>query len=203
MSYDDYYARMDNTKPVDSRDPFIGEGPHRLAVLSIEEYQHKEKGPAAKVLFEVLKSGAHALGSRVTKLYFLTRPSKFPNQINDGDRFADFVRKLKSAPVGHPIGQDCRALLRDRAAEHLARGMVIDAMGTNTGGKVSPVTGLKSKDWVEVYWTSVPQTREEISANRARIESTPGLLPAPVQTQPVVQPVQQPLLAQLKTNGDW
>jgi hypothetical protein len=163
--YEDHYARLDNTKPVDAKDPFIGEGQHTLLVLNIEEYGHQEKGPTAKATFEVLESAVHPRGSRVCKMWFLTKPSKFPNQANDSDRFADFVRNLKGAPQGHPIGQDCRALLRDRAAEQLARGMVIRALGINTSKKAD-------KPFVDVRWTNVQQAPEQIAQMRAQAEQS-------------------------------
>ncbi len=169
---EDHYGRMDNAKEIGERDPFIDEGPHRLCVLSIVEYMHQQKGPTVRITFEVLASQKHAVGSRVCKLYFLTKPSKFASQTTDSDRFADFVKKLKGITnPNHPVGKDCRTLLKERVNEQLARGMVIDAMGVNTSKN-------PQKPWVEVYWTSVEQTPETIGAHRRRVEGTPGLLPA-------------------------
>lgn len=167
---EDHYARMDRAKEIGERDPFIGEGPHRLCVLSIEEYMSQDKGPVARVTLEVMQSQTHKPGTRVTKLYFITKPSKFPTQTNDADRFADFIKKLKGiTDPNYQVGKDCRTLLRDRAPEQLARGMAIDAMGVQASKN-------PAKPFVEVYWTSVPQTPEEIRSNRQRQESTPGLI---------------------------
>lgn len=186
---EDHYGRMDNAKEIGERDPFIDEGPHRLCVLSIIEYLHQQKGPTVRITFEVLASQKHAVGSRVCKLYFLTKPSKFASQTTDSDRFADFVKKLKGITnPQHPVGKDCRTLLKDRAAEQLARGMVIDAMGVNTSKN-------PQKPWVEVYWNTVEQTPETIGGHRRRVEGTPGLLPA------AFAPAQQTQYAQQPQNG--
>ena len=168
---EDHYDRLNRTKEIGERDPFIGEGPHRLCVLSITEYMSKDKGPAVRITFEVLQSKVHATGSRVTKLYFITKPSKFESQTNDGDRCADFVKKLKGVTdPNHPVGADMRKLLKERVLDQLARGMIIDAMGVNTSKKLD-------KPFVEVYWTSVAQTNEQIAEQRRRVESVPGLIP--------------------------
>ena len=181
----DHYDRLNRTKEIGERDPFIGEGPHRLCVLSIIEYPHKEKGPTVRITFEVLQSKVHATGSRVTKLYFITKPAKWESQTNDGDRFADFVKKLKGVTdPNYPVGQDCRKLLKERVLEQLARGMIIDAMGVNTSKK-------QDKPFVEVYWTSVAQTQEQIGEQRRRVESIPGLIPQPGQPGPQQGPQQQ------------
>ncbi len=174
---EDHYDRLNRTKEIGERDPFIGEGPHRLCVLSISEYPHKEKGPTVRITFEVLQSKVHAQGSRVTKLYFITKPAKWESQTNDGDRFADFVKKLKGVTdPNYPVGQDCRKLLKERVLDQLARGMIIDAMGVNTSKKLD-------KPFVEVYWTSVAQTNEQIAEQRRRVESVPGLIPQAGQQQ--------------------
>ena len=126
----------------------------------------------------MLQSKVHATGSRVTKLYFITKPAKWESQTNDGDRFADFVKKLKGVTdPNYPVGQDCRKLLKERVLEQLARGMIIDAMGVNTSKK-------QDKPFVEVYWTSVAQTQEQIGEQRRRVESIPGLIPQPGQPGP-------------------
>ncbi len=174
---DDYYSRMDNTKPINDRDPFIGEGLHKLQVISIEEYNHvneqdrrKSKGPTARATFVVVESPTHTPGTRVTKLWILTQPANFPNQPDDGARFADFLRKLKGAPAGTPMGQQCRTLLRDRVNDQLARGTTIMAYGRNVSKKAD-------KPFVDVTWAHFEgQTPETIRAARAKIESTPGLI---------------------------
>lgn len=175
MSYgngyqEDHYSRLDNTKPINAKDPFISEGgPHQLAVISMEEFRHQTHGASVRVSFVVESSPVHTAGSRVTKLFFLQKPSKFPGQTTDSDRFADFVRVLKGAPVGTPMGKDCREILRDRAADNLPRGMRVTAFGINTSKN-------PAKPWVEPQWSPVQQTPEQIAQMRARIESTPGLI---------------------------
>lgn len=172
----DFYDRYDNTRPVGGvRDPFIASGPHELAVISITESgpdprsPSAKKGPKVTITFEVLQSQAHRPGSRVVKFYYVTEPSRFPGGTTDADRFADFIKKLKNIKdPNHRIGQDIRTLLRDRAAEQLARGMRIRAQGSEPKG---------AKGFVEVYWEAIDQTPQEIAQHRQRIESTPGLVP--------------------------
>ena len=165
---EDVYGRLDRTKAVNQRDPFIGEGPHELAVLSIEKFMHKEHGPSARATLLVLKSNVHQVGSRVCKLWNLVKPSKFESQTTDADLFADFVRKLKGAPDGTMVGAQCRALLEDRVPEQLARGIRMVAFGVNTSKKAD-------KPYVNVNWTNIPQSQEEIAAMRARIDADPAL----------------------------
>ena len=175
MSYgisDDIYSRLNNTKPVENRDPFFAEGETVAMVLSLEPFNHQTHGPSARATFEVISSQVHPVGSRVCKMWFLVKPSKFASQATDADRFADFVRKIKGAPEGYQVGGDCAALLRDRVAEQLTRGMVIKGFGVNTSKN-------PAKPFVDVRWTSVPQTQDEIRARRAKIESAPVAVPAP------------------------
>lgn len=182
---EDVYDRLNRTKPVETRDPFIGLGPHRLMVLSIEPFMHQTHGPSARATFKVLQSTVHPVGSRVVKLWNLVKPSKFPTQANDGDRFADFVRKVKGAPDNYAVGPDCRALLQDRVADQLARGSVIDAMGANTAKP-------DKKPWTEVSWSPVPQTPDQIRQNRAQLDAESAPAPTPQQMQ---SPVPQTQLA--------
>lgn len=180
---DDVYGRLNNTKDIGfERHPFIGEGDHKLVVISLEEFNHAQHGPSVRATFEVMESQTHQQGTRVVKLWNLTKPSKFPaTQENDSDRFADFCRKLKGAPKGHPIGNDIRVLMKERAAEQLARGMLIKARGANTAKQ-------DKKPWVEVYWENIAQSPEQIASWRTRIENRNYTTPAP---SPAVAPVLQ------------
>ncbi len=103
----------------------------------------------------------HPVGSFVVKIWKLVKPGKFPNQPTDADQFADFCRKLKNAPPGHPIGNDIRILMKERPLEQLARGTVIDANGVPN----------KKGNYVNVYWNAVQQGPQEIVAMRQRIEA--------------------------------
>lgn len=208
MIREDVYARMNNTKTIQDRDPFIGEGKHRLVVRHLAPFNHTTYGESVRCTFEVLSSTnpTHTPGSRVAKLWFLVKPAKFPSQPTDMDRFADFIRKIKGAPDGYQVGPDAAVLLRDRVNEQLARGMVIDALGINTSKNAD-------KPWIDVRWTSVPQTRDQISAMRAQLDATENAPPvqAPVSSAapaPVSVPMTQAtsLLAQLPPkdpNSPW
>lgn len=185
-AFDAALDRLESTKTVNERDPFIGEGEHVLQLLSLEPFNHKTHGPSVRASFEVLESspgptGApmHLIGSRVTKLWFLTKPSKFETQTNDSDRFTDFIRQMAGAASGSNVAAQCRALIRDRVSDQLLRGMVIRARGVNTSKNAA-------KPWVEVYWTTVQQTPDQIKSRRATIEAK--IAAAPVQQPaPAVQ----------------
>ena len=160
----DTYDRLNNTREVGgARFPFIEDGTHKLALCSLEEFQHQSDGPSARALFEVLAStnaAKHPVGSFAVKIWKLVKPPKFKDSLSDAELFADFCLKLKGAPRGYAIGNDIRVLMRERAAEQLARGTVIECTG---------VMNKKGK-WVNVYWTSVLQTPEQIAQMRQRLE---------------------------------
>jgi len=168
--FEDALRRLDNTRPVDIKDPFIGVGDNLLLVLEISPFNHTNHGPSAKALFEVIQSQTHQPGTRVVKIWNLVRAPKWPSQPSDADRFADFVRKLSGAPENQQVGQFCAALLRDQVQSQLARGMMIRGYGVD-------VTKDPKKPYVDVRWESVVQTQEQIKEHRARIEarSTPGV----------------------------
>lgn len=160
---DDVYGRLNNTKEVGgARFPFI-EDTGRYALCTLEEFQHSSDGPCARALFETIESrtGKHAPGSYVVKIWKLVKPPKFQGQNSDADQFADFCKKLKGAPQGYPIGNDIRVLMKERAAEQLARGTVIEAVAVPN----------KKGTWVNIYWNNVQQTREEIVARRQQLEA--------------------------------
>jgi hypothetical protein len=118
----------------------------------------------------VLKSNSHPVGSIVTKLWFLTKPSKFPNQPTDADRFADFAMKLKGIDPkknpGYPIGNDIRTLLKERTEQQPARGTVIEALGIEKSKKAD-------KSFIEVSWTHIPQAPEQVVAQRGQLDANP------------------------------
>lgn len=190
---EDTYNRMNNARdPGGARFPFINAGKHRLAVAVIEKFMTQKEGPAARVIFKVLESTSHKPGDFVVKIYKLAVDAKFENSISDAEAFADLCMKLKNAPAGHPIGQDIRTLLELRPADQLARGSVVDCFG------VANARG----NWVNLYWTAVPQTPQDIVAMRQRLEaegipSTGGQQPAPQQPmQPQYGQPQQPMQPQ-------
>lgn len=160
----DVYDGMNNARDVgQARFPFINGGQHKLALATLEEFMHRTDGVCARALLKVLESKGptpHQPGSFVVKIWKLQKPSKFPGQATDSDQFADFCRKLKGAPVGHPIGNDIRVLMKERPQDQLARGTIIDCNGV-----------LNQKgNFVNIYWTGVPQDAASIAQMRARLE---------------------------------
>lgn len=159
---DDVYGRLNNTRDVGgARYPFIEAGTHKLALAVLEEFQHSSDGPSARAILKVIESRVHQPGSFVVRIWKLVKPAKFPNQPTDADQFADFCRKLKNAPPGHPIGNDIRVLMKERPADQLARGTVIEANGVTN----------KKGNFVNVYWNAVPQQPQDIASMRQRIEA--------------------------------
>jgi len=183
---DDVYGRLNNTREIGgARFPFIEGGKHKLAVVTLEEFMHSSDGPSVRGLFKVLESTTHKPGSYVVKIWKLVKPPKYNTQPSDGDKFADFCRKLKNAPISYPIGNDIRVLMKERARDQLARGSVIEATGVPN----------KKGDWIEVYWNAVEgQTPEMIAQLRASIEQegVPNTSGGPNQQQGYQQaPAQQ------------
>lgn len=164
---EDVYGRMNNSREISgARFPFV-EDTGRYALCTLEEVHLQSHGPSARALLKVLesKSGKHPVGSYVIKLWFLTQPPRFPNQPSAADEFADFCRKLKGAPVGYPIGNDIRVLMKERPQDQLARGTVIDAVAVP---RKSKTTG---KEFTNIYWNNVPQQGQDIAQMRQRLEA--------------------------------
>ncbi len=158
---EDVYGRLNNTRDVGgARFPFVEDGTHKLALAVLEEFQHSSDGPSARALFEVLASSKHAVGSHVVKIWKLVKPPKFKDSPSDADLFADFCRKLKGAPVGYPIGNDIRVLMKERPTDQLARGTVIECVGVLN----------KKGSWTNIYWNTIPQSPQDIAAMRQRLE---------------------------------
>lgn len=194
----DTYDRLNNARQITNRDPYIEKGNHRLVVESLEEFPH-ETGPAVRATFEVLASASHAIGSKVATVWFLMKPAPKQGMVTDADRFADFCSRLKGAPVGYPIGNDIRTLLKDRAKEQLARGMVIDVNGVD---KTAKSTG---KTYTQCFWSTVQQSPQDIAAMRQRLDTKAPVLPqGPAQPQPAAVPQGPPpggYLANVPTNN--
>lgn len=208
--YQDVMDRLNGTKPVVQRDPFIGPGRHKLIVISVEPFNDKQlkdgvwvgHGPSAHITFEVEESSVHAPGSRVIKRFHFFKPAKFPNKPTDADEFADFVCKLQGIPDGqHAAG--ARAMLKSRAEGGMleaqpARGARIEAIGREVG-KPNAVT---NKRFVVVAWANVPQTSEQIAQSRAALDQRSPFQPSikaeapqhaqPQQYAPPVAQYQQP-----------
>ncbi len=191
----DTYDRLNNARQITNRDPYIEEGKHRLVVESLEEFAH-ETGPAVRGTFEVLASTRHPVGSKVATVWFLMKPAFKPGMTTDSDRFADFCTRLKGAPVGYPIGNDIRVLLKERAKEQLARGMVIDVEGVR---KFAKTLTEKNKDgFVVSQWSNVAQSPQDIASQRARLDAKAQSAPAaqpPMYAQPAMTQYAQPTAA--------
>ncbi len=203
--YDEVMARLNSTKPVIDRDPFIGEGQHdSLIVTAIETYNDQKWGKSVKVSFKAEKSNCHAPGAGVVKIWNLFKPSKFPTQSTDADQFANFVTILQGIPEGSH-GASCQALLKPRAeggnAEaQLARGARIRAFGTAVG-QPNATTG---KRYVKVQWSNIPQDGNMIGQARAQLDAeqpyTPRTEQAPAQpVYPQAQPASGGFLSMIPT----
>ncbi len=167
----DVYDRLNNARQISNRDPYIEEGTHTLAVITLEEFP-SDQGQAVRGSFEVLESSTMRPGTKVGAVWFLQKPAPKQGMVTDSDRFADFCCRLKGAPQGYAIGNDIRVLLRDRGAEQLARGMIIRAVGVK---KIAKTTG---KAFVVVHWGHLEQTPQQIAEMRQRIEAK-GLVEPP------------------------
>lgn len=198
---DAVYGGLDNAKELGgARFPFFDAGRHKVAVVLLEEYQSKD-GPAVRLIGEILESTSHKVGDLHTKIWKITQPPKFPNGTTPADEFADFCRKLKGAPKGVAIGESIRVLMKDRAKEQLARGMVIGLTGVTN----------KKGNWTNLYWENIPQTPQEIAQHRQRIEASglaqtaaAGTQQAPAQPQYQQQFMQQPQQAPAQPQqGQW
>lgn len=196
--YDEVMARLNATKPVVDRDPFIGEGLHEsLIVTSIETFNDQKWGKSVRANFKVEKSTCHPAGQGVVKIWNLFKPSKFPTQATDADQFAQFVTILQGIPEG-THGASCVALLKSRAEggnseAQPARGARIRGFGVAVGNP-NPTTG---KRYVRVQWTNIPQDGNMITQARTQLDAeqpyTPREQAAPQgYAQPPAQQYAQP-----------
>lgn len=186
----DVYDRLNNAKQLTNRDPYIEPGTHTLAVVSLEEFRH-DTGQAVRGTFLVLDSTSMKPDTKCAEVWFLQKPAPKVGMTTDSDRFADFCTRLKGAPAGHPIGADIRVLLRDRANEQLARGMVIRCVAII---KKAQSTG---KPFNLKNWSNLEQTPQQIAEMRQKIEMTPGIAEQAKPQQAVGYALQQ----QVAPNG--
>lgn len=185
--FDAAMRKLDNTKPVNVRDPFFTEGVHdEVVVVELQPFLHDTHGPSARCTFEVIRSSVATPGSRFVKLWNLTKPSKFASQTNDADRFSDFIQKLSGTQGA--VGHICAAVLRDRVGDNLLCGMRIKATGVNTSKKAD-------KPYVDVRWDTIVQTPEQIQTWRARLTANAAAAPAQAAPQPAPAPAPQPQYA--------
>lgn len=163
----DVYGRLDNSRDVGgARFPYIAAGTHKLVLVTLEEFGDANN-PKVRALFKTLESRTQQPGGFCVKIWALVKPPRFQNGVTEADEFADFCRKLKGAPAGFPISNDIRVLMKERNAEQLARGTVIECTGV--AGKPNAQNPNK-EPYVRVYWNSLRQEPADIAAMRQRIE---------------------------------
>ncbi len=186
----DTYDRLDNAREVGgARFPYIAAGTHKLALVSLEEFN--PAAPKVRALFKTLDSRTQQVNGFCVKIWSLVKPPRFPNGTTESDEFVDFMMKLKGAPAGFKISASIRTLLKERPMEQLARGTVIECTGV--AGKPNPLFPGK-EPYVRVYWNSIPQDASAIIAMRQRLEQegVPSTQEnAPQQTQQYQQAPQQ------------
>lgn len=163
---DDAYNRMNNAREQGgARFPFIEDGKHILCLAVMEKFHHRTDGTSVRVLYEVLQSDKHPVGSFVVKIYKLRKPPKFESKASDAELLAQMCIALKGVKPGYPIGNDIRTLIEPapvgRAEEQLARGTVVECIGVLN----------QKKTWVDLYWKTVDQTPEQIVQQRQRLEA--------------------------------
>lgn len=162
----DAYDRLDNAREVGgARFPYIAAGTHKLVLVSLEEFN--PQAPKVRALFKTIESRTQQPGSFCVKIWSLVKPPRFPNGTTEADEFADFMLKLKNAPRGFAISRSIRTLLKERPAEQLARGTMIECTGV--AGKPNPQNPGK-EPYVRVYWNPIQQSEPDIAAMRMRLE---------------------------------
>ena len=218
-SMDDVISnRLGTVKTVtEGRIPFIGEGPHVLIVESIETYTDKKlveaavgnviAGLSVRAIFVVESSQTHTAGSKVCKTWNLFKPSKFPDQPTDADRWVDFVCKLQGIAIGQHQ-PSMQAMLKTRAEggqqeAQIARGVRINANGFKQGKpKTNPQTNITTQ-YIGVSWeTYTQQDAAKVAATRAQLDQTSPYKPASERQQAQPQQVApQQQFAQPTFNG--
>lgn len=173
---DDVYGRMNNSREVQQRDPWVAPGTHRLVVLEIKKWEDQKNGTQVRGTFEYVTSTNPnvQIGTRCCKLWKLTKRPMYESQISDSEHFADFVRKAKNAPLGTPIGAEIRNLCEPQrnggqAEANAMRGTLIEVNGVEN----------EKKTYTNLYFTAVVQGPQDIAAKRAQLDirlgGTPGV----------------------------
>lgn len=199
QSYDDLLNRLNNTKPVNNRDPFITAGTHDLIVSEVSVFKDQKWGDSVRVTFEVERSTNpnSQPGSSLCKLFNLFKPAKFETQSNDADEFVNFVCILQGIQPGEHA-QSMRALIKRHAdggalESQPVRGARIKAFGAEVG-KVNE----RGQRYVKVSWQNVAQDQATVGRTRAELDARRPLTgttvanvpvhPAPVAPQQYAQP---------------
>jgi hypothetical protein len=186
----DVYERLNNAREIRGgvRFPYIEPGMHKLALVILEEFGNANE-PKVRAVFKTMESRTQKAGEFCVKIWNLTKPPFKSGMITESEEFADFCRKLKGAPVGHPIGSDIRTLMTDRVRDQLARGTIIEVNGVQN----------KKGNYVKLYWNHVPQDGATIAAMRQRLE----LEGVPSTSEGSAVPQQQMQAPQQNTQGGY
>ena len=144
-----------------ARFPYISAGRHKLALVTLENFQHRTDGKSTRAIFKVLESTTMQPGTFCVRIYKLQKQPKFDSQLSDAELLANMAIALKNAPPGFPIGQSLFTLLEERPADQLARGTVVECTGVDN----------EKKTWTDLYWKPIQQTEQDIVAMRQRLEA--------------------------------
>lgn len=170
-------SRLNQAKPVEDRDPYIGEGVHTLCVQNLFDYNSKKHGDSVGLTAVVVESTnpQHQPGTRAFCGFF---PNKKPNFIGDQqelDRLVDFCGKLKGKDLTLPqaVEASYECLDQQVQAQQRFRGYVIKCEVRRITDKVKR-DGSVSKPFYEKTWTALPNPPEQVASYRARVEASPG-----------------------------
>lgn len=172
--YDDVMNRLNNTKPMENRDPFLSDGQHSLIVHSLNEYNDQKWGKSYRLVFFVEQSTKHPAGSLACRIFNINKPSEFPTQANDADGLADFVCTLQGIKLGDHFAS-MKALIVPRHAggnseAQPARGCRINATGQPAKQGINPAT-KRPYSFTKITYQTVPNDAASIQANRAMLDA--------------------------------
>lgn len=199
---------LDRGTSTPDRNPFIGDGRHKLAVERYFAFKHETHGfsiGCTLLVLETTNPAAHPVGSSVFKAWNIKRGPKYRGDKCDGElnEATKFLARLLGGDdaAAHRAAND--ALDGDEQYDgpnqrkNPLRGMVIDAVGVSKPtSKIDERTG-QPKLWTDVTWYHNAQAEDpvQIAAMRAHLDSV-----KPVQVQPAAQAaapqMQQPQYAQ-------
>ncbi len=173
--YNDVMNRLLQTKPINSYDPFIGQGEHNLIVHSINEFNDQQYGKSYRGIFLVESSTnpQHPPGSLAARVWNINKPSMYPTQANDADAIVDFICVLQGIQLGQ-YQAGTKALLVSQSAggnseAQPARGARIVASGQPPGQGLTAKG--KPKTYVKITWRTVQNDAASIASNRAMLDA--------------------------------
>lgn len=165
----DLAAHLAKTKQTRAGHPFIGTGDHELTVLEFRQSKHPEDGVIYAVDFVIDTSTAadHTVGSIRSAVFKIERRPEFSSQDSDADRLVGLVWKLAGATdLEDAQATAAKILSAEGLAKGLGRGMRIRAHGA------PPRKTTRGKDFVNVTYSPVTQTREQVAARRAELDAS-------------------------------